>query len=211
MLPCEASSPTFLHQMKHLLCLSPLCFLCLFTQTGGIWRNRLHPCVLLHGNLLLQRPVMGTHWGTLHISLIMKRLRKTSHCRGLGTNKKQSTERQIEVLEENLILGDNIRDCRKTNRYSQPLRNTRMRKLAVFSSYFLTFFSQQIYLDYLIVAVSFHTCNIINFLLNEELGPQFLQSSHLAWTLIWNATLTMYWKHSSTWPWDLNIWEHQLS
>ena len=54
--PCAASSPTFPHIPGEApLCFSLLCCLCLFAQTGIIWRKRLDPRVLLHGNLFLQK------------------------------------------------------------------------------------------------------------------------------------------------------------
>lgn len=97
--------------------------------------------MLLHGNLLLQRPVGSGHSlrDPAHQSL-HEEIEENRQLQGKGTNRKQSSERQIEVLEENLILGDNISDCRMTNRYPQPLRNMRMRKTAAFSSYFLVSF-----------------------------------------------------------------------
>lgn len=133
------------HQVKHVLGFPFLFFLCVFTQTGVIWRKILDPHVLLHSNLLLQRPVSSGHSlrDPAHQSH-HEEFEENRQLQGLRNNK-QSTERQIEVLEENLILGDSISDCRNINRYPQPLRNMRMRKIAAFSPYFLILFSKLIF------------------------------------------------------------------
>jgi len=85
--PYTASSPTFPHIPGEApLCFSVLCCPCQMEQERREERDWMHVCSSTAICFCRNQQLMGTHWGSLHISLIIKRLRNTANqremCRG---------------------------------------------------------------------------------------------------------------------------------